>query len=100
MCKELENLNIPCTLILDSAVGYIMESIDMVMMGAEGVVESGGIINKIGSYTVALCAREASKPLYVLTESFKFVRLYPLNQRDLPAEFKFTYSYAGNVGSN
>ncbi|EEB13807.1 translation initiation factor eIF-2B subunit alpha, putative [Pediculus humanus corporis] len=94
MCKELENLNIPCTLILDSAVGYIMESIDMVMMGAEGVVESGGIINKIGSYTMALCAREASKPLYVLTESFKFVRLYPLNQRDLPAEFKFTYSYA------
>lgn len=97
MCKELEKLSIPCTLILDSAVGYIMESIDMVMVGAEGVVESGGIINKVGSYTMALCAREASKPFYVLTESFKFVRLYPLNQRDLPAEFKYSFASKGKL---
>lgn len=98
MCKELQKLNISSTLILDAAVGYIMESVDMVMMGAEGVVESGGIINKVGSYTVALCAREASKPLYVLTESFKFVRLYPLNQRDLPLEFKYGFSHKGICG--
>jgi translation initiation factor eIF-2B subunit alpha len=37
---------------------------------------------------MAICAREMKKPFYVLTESFKFVRLYPLNQRDLPNEFK------------
>lgn len=97
MANELEKLNIQCTVILDSAVGYIMESIDMVMVGAEGVVENGGIINKVGSYTMALCAKESSKPFYVLTESFKFVRLYPLNQRDLPAEFKFYSDYKGTV---
>lgn len=28
-------------------MGYIMEQVDMVMVGAEGVVESGGIINKV-----------------------------------------------------
>lgn len=49
MCKELESANIPCTLILDSAMGYVMEQVDMVMVGAEGVVESGGIINKVSS---------------------------------------------------
>ena len=48
MCKNLQDLGIPCTLILDSAVGYIMEQVDMVMVGAEGVAESGGIINKVG----------------------------------------------------
>lgn len=47
MCNDLEKLHVPCTVILDSAVGYIMEQIDMVMVGAEGVVESGGIINKV-----------------------------------------------------
>lgn len=47
MCKALEKSQIPCTVVLDSAVGYIMESVDMVMVGAEGVVESGGIINKV-----------------------------------------------------
>ena len=47
MCRLLEKENISCTVILDSAVGYIMEQVDMVMVGAEGVVESGGIINKV-----------------------------------------------------
>ena len=44
---ELVTCGIPCTVILDSAVGYIMEQVDCVMVGAEGVVESGGIINKV-----------------------------------------------------
>lgn len=47
MYKNLNDLGISCTLILDSAVGYIMEQVDMVMVGAEGVAESGGIINKV-----------------------------------------------------
>lgn len=92
MCQDLRDANIPCVLILDSAVGYVMEQIDFVMVGAEGVVESGGIVNKVGSYTIALCAKELKKPFYVLTESFKFARLYPLSQQDLPDDFKYTAS--------
>ncbi|XP_063906572.1 translation initiation factor eIF2B subunit alpha [Zophobas morio] len=92
MCKNLKAEGIPCTLILDSAVGYVMEQVDFVMVGAEGVVESGGIINKVGSYTIAVCAKEMKRPFYVLTESFKFTRLFPLNQGDLPAEYKYTPS--------
>lgn len=91
MCAELLKAGIECTLILDSAIGYVMESVDMVFCGAEGVVESGGIINRIGTYTMALCAREMKKPFYVLAESFKFTRLYPLNQRDLPDDYKVSF---------
>ena len=47
MAKNVRDLGIRCTVILDSAVGYVMEQVDMVMIGAEGVVESGGIINKV-----------------------------------------------------
>lgn len=89
MVRDLQKAGIECTLIADLAIGYIMESIDIVLVGAEGVVESGGIINRIGSYTMALCAREMKKPFYVLAESFKFLRLYPLNQRDLPDDYKY-----------
>ncbi|XP_058810734.1 translation initiation factor eIF-2B subunit alpha [Phymastichus coffea] len=92
MCQNLRDLGISCTLILDSTVGYIMEQVDMVMIGAEGVAESGGIINKVGTYTMAICAKEMKKPVYALTESFKFSRIYPLNQVDLPDEFKYTSS--------
>ena len=47
MSKELKELNIQCTDISYSRMGSIMEQIDMVMVGAEGVVESGGCINKV-----------------------------------------------------
>ncbi|NXD96749.1 EI2BA factor, partial [Chaetorhynchus papuensis] len=82
-------LNIPVTVILDAAVGYIMEKVDLVLVGAEGVVESGGIINKIGTNQIAVCAKAQNKPFYVVAESFKFVRLFPLNQQDVPDRFKY-----------
>lgn len=91
MQTELEAEGIECTLILDSAIGYVMETVDMVFVGAEGVVESGGIINRVGTFTMAMCAREMKKPVYVLVESFKFSRLYPLNQRDLPNDYKVSW---------
>ncbi|NXA30111.1 EI2BA factor, partial [Ibidorhyncha struthersii] len=89
MAKALRKLNIPVTVILDAAVGYIMEKVDLVLVGAEGVVESGGIINKIGTNQIAVCAKAQNKPFYVVAESFKFVRLYPLNQQDVPDKFKY-----------
>ncbi|XP_032899769.1 translation initiation factor eIF-2B subunit alpha isoform X2 [Amblyraja radiata] len=88
--ESLKKLNIPVTVILDASVGYIMEKVDLLLVGAEGVVESGGIINKIGTYQMAVCAKSHNKPFYVVAESFKFVRLYPLNQQDVPDRFKYT----------
>ena len=88
MAQELKKIGINCTVILDAAVGAIMERISFVLLGAEGVVESGGIINKIGTNSIALCAKMLNKPVYVGVESFKIVRFYPLNNRDIPDEFK------------
>lgn len=47
MAEDLRAASIPCTVILDAAVGYVMEQVTMVMLGAEGVCENGGIINKV-----------------------------------------------------
>ena len=49
MAKDLHAVGIPCTVILDAAVGYIMERVNAVMLGAEGVCENGGIINKVST---------------------------------------------------
>lgn len=67
---------------------HVACSVDMVLVGAEGVVENGGIINKLGTYTIALAAAAHQTPMYVAAESYKFARLYPLNQRDYPLERK------------
>lgn len=37
----------------------------MVLVGAEGVVENGGVINKLGTYQIALCCQALNKPFYV-----------------------------------
>ncbi|KAF8318627.1 uncharacterized protein EI90DRAFT_2930077 [Cantharellus anzutake] len=75
---------VPSTLVLDSAVAYVMDRVDLVLVGSEAVVESGGLINAVGSYQVAIIAKAANKPLYALAESYKFLRSFPLSQYDLP----------------
>jgi len=75
---------IPCTVVLDSAVAYVMDKVDFVLVGSEAVVESGGLINAVGSNQMAIIAKAASKPFYALAESYKFHRLFPLSQYDLP----------------
>ena len=42
-----EHTNIDCRIIYDSEAAYIMETIDLVLVGAEAVVKNGGIINKV-----------------------------------------------------
>mmetsp|Transcript_6725 Transcript_6725/g.18001 ORF Transcript_6725/g.18001 Transcript_6725/m.18001 type:complete len:340 (+) Transcript_6725:108-1127(+) len=88
MAKALDEAGIPATLVLDSGVAYMLERVELVLIGAEAVVENGGVINKLGSYQTAICAKALNKPVYVAVESYKFARLYPLGQRDLPEERK------------
>ena len=85
----LAERGIPVTLVVDGAVGSIITKVDKVFVGAEGVAESGGIINVIGTYPLGVLANNARKPFYVVTESHKFVRMFPLSSDDLPIENKF-----------
>merc|ERR1712243_185295 len=72
-----------------------MGRVDCVLLGAEGVVETGGIVNQMGSYSVALIAKSLNKQIYVFAESFKFVREYPVCQEDLPDEYLYPPSRLG-----
>ncbi|KIJ17384.1 hypothetical protein PAXINDRAFT_112327 [Paxillus involutus ATCC 200175] len=81
---ELTAAGIPCTVVLDSAVSYVMDKVDFVLVGSEAVVESGGLINAVGSNQIAIIAKAANIPFYALAESYKFHRLFPLSQYDLP----------------
>lgn len=81
--KRLSEAGIPTSVILDCAVGMAMEICDLVIVGAEGVMENGGILNKLGTYQVAMIAKMTEKPFYVAVESYKFARMYPLSQRDI-----------------
>lgn len=64
---ELHKDGIDCTLITDNMAGYIMKQglIDAVVVGADRIAANGDVANKIGTYSVAVLAREHSIPFYV-----------------------------------
>ncbi|KAI6028375.1 nagb/rpia/CoA transferase-like protein [Pisolithus orientalis] len=91
--EELTAAGIPCTVVLDSAVAYAMNKVDFVLVGSEAVVESGGLINAVGSNQIAIIAKAANVPFYALAESYKFHRLFPLSQYDLPTHKPYILSF-------
>lgn len=68
--EVLRAAGIPCALVLDSAVAYVMDKVDLVLVGSEAVVESGGLINAVGSYQMSIVAKAANKPVYALAERY------------------------------
>jgi len=65
-CYELMRDNIPVTLIADTMVGYVMSKglVDKVVVGADRIVRDA-VLNKIGTYNVAVLASEHGIPFYV-----------------------------------
>ena len=65
-CYELMRDGIPVTLISDTMVGYVMSKgmVDKVVVGADRIVRDA-VLNKIGTYTVAVLAFEHGIPFYV-----------------------------------
>ncbi|XP_057431947.1 methylthioribose-1-phosphate isomerase [Lotus japonicus] len=64
---ELVHDKIPAALIADSAAAALMKSgrVDAVVVGADRVASNGDTANKIGTYSVALCAKFHNVPFYV-----------------------------------
>ena len=84
--KELRKKGIPVATIPFAAIATVLAQTSFVFAGAESVVENGGVISSLGTCQMGLLARSAGKPFYVVAESYKFVRLYPLSGADLPIE--------------
>jgi methylthioribose-1-phosphate isomerase len=90
---ELRKIGIPVTLITDSMAGYFMNKgkIDCVIVGADRIAANGDTANKIGTYSVAVLAKENHVPFYVAAPMSTFDlslssgNRIPIEQRN-PAE--------------
>jgi ribose 1,5-bisphosphate isomerase len=70
--KEMLKLGLKTTFIIDSAVRFFMNQVDLAIVGADAITSEGNVINKIGTSTVALVAHESRTPFYVVSELLKF----------------------------
>ena len=71
---ELAKNDVPVTLITDSMAGYFMAKgeIDMVIVGSDRIAGNGDVCNKIGTYSVAVLAKEHGIPFYAVAPTSTF----------------------------
>jgi methylthioribose-1-phosphate isomerase len=64
---ELREDGIPVTLITDNMAGHVMQrrQVDLVIVGADRIAANGDVANKIGTYGLAVLAKEHGLPFYV-----------------------------------
>ena len=76
---ELKHDGIDVSLIPDTAVGYTMANglVNKIVVGADRILQSGHVYNKIGTYQVAIMAKQHNIPFYVAA---------PLSTFDLESE--------------
>lgn len=76
----LDEAGIPCYLITDNSIRYLMDHADKVFVGADAIAANGAVLNKIGTSMVALAADEARLDFFVAAESYKFSPLTMLGE--------------------
>jgi methylthioribose-1-phosphate isomerase len=71
---ELIKDGIPVTLITDNMAGHLMaqNKIDLVVVGSDRIAANGDVANKIGTYSVAVLAREHGIPFYAVAPTSTF----------------------------
>jgi methylthioribose-1-phosphate isomerase len=87
---ELAKDDIPVTVITDNMAGHVMKSgkVDVVVVGADRIAANGDAANKIGTYMVAVLAKEHGIPFYVaapmttLDLSLSSGEQIPIEERD------------------
>lgn len=72
LARELETLGVGFEIVTDAQLGHFAGRASIAMVGADTVTRDGAVVNKAGTYLLALACHDAGVPLYVAAESFKF----------------------------
>ncbi len=87
---ELQQMNIPHTLVVDNAGGRLMQEgkVDVLLTGADRVDNNGNVCNKIGTYLKALAAADNGVPFFVALPSSTIDWIISNGLTDIPVEYR------------
>jgi len=93
-CWEMQQMGLNVTLVADNAVGFLMmeKFVDLVIVGSDRSCANGDFANKIGTYQIAVLAKEFGIPFYALTQPSDKVKTgedIPIEIRDADELLKF-----------
>ena len=69
--RRLREMGVPVTLIVDGAAGRYLDDADHVIVGADSIAADGSVVNKIGTRSLAVTARERDTPIVVAAQTIK-----------------------------
>jgi len=72
LAERLAGDGVNVLLVVDAAAAMFMESADVAVVGADSVLYDGSFVNKVGTRTLALAARDQGVPFYVVCSTSKF----------------------------
>jgi translation initiation factor eIF-2B subunit delta/methylthioribose-1-phosphate isomerase len=85
LVEELRAAGISADLVADEDGPHAVESVDLLLIGADTVFRDGSLINKVGTNDLTRAAKEAGKPVLVACE---VIKVAPANPRE-PGEERF-----------
>ena len=77
LARYLNKLGVPCQFITEAQMASFVMQADKVILGADTVLRDGSLITKAGSHLLALAAKDAGIPFWVLAEGFKHALVLP-----------------------
>jgi len=87
--KQLKKVGISVTMFVDSAIGVALSKEqktrkpNLIFLGSDAILKKG-IINKIGSETIAIIAKQNKIPVYIIADSWKFtLKKTPIENREI-----------------
>ncbi|MEM3606724.1 MAG: translation initiation factor eIF-2B [Candidatus Bathyarchaeia archaeon] len=87
---QLSKFKIPIILVTDAALGFFASKAEAALVGCDSILSNGSIINKVGTYLLALAAKDNNIPFYVASEITKIspkniheVNLEEANKREV-----------------
>ncbi len=96
---ELLQDNIPTTVLCDNMSGYLMSKgrVQAVIVGADRIAANGDVANKIGTYSVAILAKEHGIPFYVAAP-WATIDMKTTSGADIPIEQRSAYEVTHSNG--
>ena len=79
--RELAAAKVPVTLIVDSAMRYVMPEVSIAFVGTDTLESDGSVINKIGTHLLAATAKDYGVPFYACAETYKFLPASKIGRR-------------------
>jgi translation initiation factor 2B subunit (eIF-2B alpha/beta/delta family) len=96
LAETLNEQGIKTTIVADSQAGIVMNDMNLVVVGADRLYETG-FVNKSGTLALCLLAKQFNIPVYLAVETTKILKESERSIKEIERDIKEVYDSSGNI---